>query len=291
MSWSVAYVVKNRQLDLYIAIVDISSLHLHEEIIPELLEHLVESIKTDGYVRHPIIVDKETLVVLDGVHRIAALRKLDFSRVPACLVDYNSTGIKVCSWYRTLKDGSPQEEVLKQIRQAGAALEETQDFSTDLIGFSPIVAAVRFRNATFLAKLPFRGLEEAYAIIEQMEQRLRARGFTLRYETELDALRSLREGRVIAVLCTPRLAKKDIVEAAMSGHVFAFKATRHVIPARPLGVNVPLSLLKEDNRSLAQVNDEVKRLLQSRHLRRLPAGSVVDGRRYEEELYAFEGAK
>ncbi len=70
MSGSAAYVVKSKQLDLYIAIVDINSLHLHEDVIPELLQHLVESIESDGYVRHPIVVDKGTLVVLDGVHRI-----------------------------------------------------------------------------------------------------------------------------------------------------------------------------------------------------------------------------
>jgi len=288
LSGSAAYVVRNKQLDLNIAIVDISSLHLHEDIIPELLRNLVESIEADGYVKHPIIADKDTLVVLDGVHRIAALRKMGFKRVPACLVDYNTATIKVYGWYRTIKDDLSQKEILKQVREVGPTLEETQDFSADAIGVSPTVAAIRFKKATFLAKFPYSSLEEAYAIIGQIEQRLKTRGLILRYETESDALRSLKEGRVGAVLCTPKLGKKDIVEEAKSGHVFAYKATRHVIPARPLSLNVPLSLLKGDDKSLADANSDLKRLLQKRRLRRLPPGSIVDGRRYEEELYVFE---
>ncbi len=204
------------------------------------------------------------------------------------MVDYNTATIKVYSWYRTIKDDLSQKEILKQIRQVGAALEETRDFRADAIGVSPIVVAIRFSNVTFLARFSYGSLEEAYAIVERIEQRLKAKGFILRYETESDALGSLKERRVGAVLCTPRLGKKDIVRAAMSGRVFAYKATRHVIPARPLSVNVPLSLLQGDDESLSDVNGDLKRLLQKRRLRRLPPGSIVDGRRYEEELYVFE---
>lgn len=287
MSGSAAYVVKNKQLDLYILIINISSLHLHEETVPDLLQQLIEAIEADGCVRHPIIVDKKSRVVLDGVHRVVALRKLGLNRVPACLVNYTSPSIKVYSWYRTIKDGSPPDRVLTQVLQVGAAFEESRDVTENTIGVSPRVAAIRFREATFLAKLPFDNLKEAYAIIERIEQRLKEAGFTVRYETESDAVQGLLEGRIDAVLCTPKVDKKDIIEAAMSGHIFAYKATRHVIPTRPLNVNVPLSLLKQD-RSLEEVNEELKRLLQKRSLRRLPAGSVVDGRRYEEELYVFE---
>lgn len=287
MSELTAYVVRNKQSDLYMVILDIGSLHLHEETVPELLRQLIETIRADDCVRHPIIVDKDSLVVLDGVHRVVALRKLGIKRIPACLVNYNSQSIRVYTWFRTIKDGSPPDRVLAQVHRVGVALEESQDVTPDMIGVSPNAAAIRFRGATFYAKHPFENLEEAYAIVEKIEQRLRGAGFMLRYETESDALQSLQEGRIDAVLCTPKVDKKDIIEAAMSGHIFAYKATRHVIPTRPLNVNVPLSLLKQ-KRSLEDVNNELRKRLQKRNLRRLPPGSVVEGRRYEEELYVFE---
>jgi len=52
-------------------------------------------------------------------------------------------------------------------------------------------------------------------------------------------------------------------------------------------LDVPLSLLQNDEKPLDEVNDELRRMLQKRHLTHLPAGSILDGRRYEEDLYLF----
>lgn len=49
-------------------------LHIHEEIIPEKTAELVEKIPHDGVFIHPIIVDRDSYVVLDGMHRVAAAR-------------------------------------------------------------------------------------------------------------------------------------------------------------------------------------------------------------------------
>lgn len=52
-------------------------------------------------------------------------------------------------------------------------------------------------------------------------------------------------------------------------------------------LNIPLSLLRSDEKSLDELNIELKRILDQRRLAHMPAGSVLDGRRYEEELYLF----
>jgi len=285
---SVAYVVKSEQLDLEIAILDIDSLHFHEETIRELLERLTELIWTDGCVKHPIIVDKKSLVVLDGVHRVAALKKLGIKRIPASLVNYKNPHIKVCGWYRTIIGASTTEQILTQVEQTGSSTRKIGELDESSIGVSPTVAAIKFRKETFLVDSSFKNLREAYNIIERIEQRMRTSGLGIKYETERDAVENLRMRRVDAVLCTPRLNKKDIVEAAVSGQVFAYKATRHIIPARLMSLNVPLNLLRDEKRPLSEVNIKLNRMLQKRHLRRVPPGSVLDGRRYEEELYIFE---
>jgi len=285
---SVAYTVRNKRLDFSIAILDVNLLHLHEELIFELLEHLTHSIKADGFIRHPIIVDKESLVVLDGVHRVAALKKLNIKRIPACLVDYKSPRIKVLSWYRTITNASNPQQILMQVKKAGITPRETGEFDESVIGVFPTAAVIKFRNQTFLINFAFKNHIEAYKIIEQIERQLKADGLTVKHETESDALRNLQAERVDAVICTPKLTKKEIIEVAVSGQVFASKTTRHVVPARPMHLNVPLNLLRNDKKPLVEVNEELKRMLQQRRLKRLPSGSVLDGRRYEEELYVFE---
>ena len=76
------------------------------------------------------------------------------------------------------------------------------------------------------------------------------------------------------------------MEIATAGHVFAHKTTRHMIPARPLNVHVPLEWLKEKI-PLAKVNRMLERALKEKKTERLPPGSVWKGRRYEEETIVF----
>jgi len=282
------YVIPHEKMNLYIAILDISDLHLHEEIIPDLLDELVRSIELDGLLKHPVIVDKGSLVVLDGMHRVAALERLGCKRIPACLVDYENSAITVGCWYRALKGAGALEHLNNQIRELGLTIQQVRKIDDTKIGVSPIVAAVKNREKVFLVRCPFRGLKEAYDIIKQIEEELKKFDLDVTYETELDALSKLRDHEVDVVLLTPRVTKGSIINTALSGSVFSFKTTRHVIPARPLNLNVPLTLLRNSEKSINGVNNELKGMLQRRHLKHVAAGSVLDGRRYEEDLYLFE---
>lgn len=280
-------VISHKKMNLYIAILDIGSLHIHEEVIPELLNSLAKTIRRDGMLKHPIIVDKKTFVVLDGTHRVAALEQLNCKKIPVCLVDYESPAVTVGCWYRTIKGTSKQKDFDVQIRRFGA-VKEVKELDETSIGVSPIVAAIKTENKAFFVHSPFRSLREAYNIIEQTEKLLLEAGFEICYETESDALNRLRKHEVDAVLLTPKLTKEAVIETALSGEVFTYKATRHVIPARPLSLNVPLPLLRDSQKSLDEVSKELKSMLQKRRLRKVLAGSLLDGRRYEEDLYIFE---
>lgn len=282
------YVITHEKIDLYIAILDISNLHLHEEIIPNLLNELMRSIELDGLLKHPVIVDKGSLVVLDGTHRVAALERLGCKRIPACLVNYENPAITVGCWCRALKGARALEHLNTQIKGLGLTIEEVKKIDDTKIGVSPIVAAVRNREKAFLIRSPFRSLKEAYDIVSQVEEGLKKFDLDVTYETELDALSKLRNYEVDVVLITPRVTKGSIINTALSGSAFSFKTTRHVIPARPLYLNVPLSLLRDSEKSIDEVNNELRGMLQRRHLKHVAAGSVLDGRRYEEDLYLFE---
>lgn len=179
--------------------------------------------------------------------------------------------------------------VLKEITQMGFGVEEVSEIDRSKIGISPVVAAMKSLKEAFFVCSSFESLHEAFNFVKRIEERLKLSAFDVGYETELDALRKLREHKIDLVLLTPKATKSSTIGNALSGDVFPYKATRHIIPARPLHINVPLNFLKGNERSLSETNKELKRMLQKRRLKHVAAGSVVNGRRYEEDLYLFEG--
>lgn len=79
-------------------IIAIEKLKEHEEIRPDYLEELKNQIKSDGILKMAIAVDKDTRVILDGHHRLHALKELGYTKIPVILVDYQSPNIKVLTW-------------------------------------------------------------------------------------------------------------------------------------------------------------------------------------------------
>ena len=120
-----------------------------------------------------------------------------------------------------------------------------------------------------------------------IERVLIDRGFKIGYETEDDAIKMLDTGDADAVVIPPPISKKDVIEVALSGRVFIPKTTRHIVPARPLFVNVPLDLLRRKDISLEDANKELVEMLKKKKVKHLPPGARLD-RRYDEDLYVFE---
>ncbi len=56
-------------------LIDLMTLKEHEQIRPEYLEQLKDEILSDGILKMPIAVDKTTYIILDGHHRLHALKK------------------------------------------------------------------------------------------------------------------------------------------------------------------------------------------------------------------------
>ncbi len=81
-----------------LALVDIDKLKEHEEINPALLEKLKEEIASDGALKLAIAVDRNTWVVIDGHHRIQALKLLGCKKIPVVFIDYASPDVVVQSW-------------------------------------------------------------------------------------------------------------------------------------------------------------------------------------------------
>ncbi len=81
-----------------IVYIGIEELREHEEIRPHYLEELKNEILSDGILKMPIAVDRNTYIILDGHHRLHALKKIGCKKIPAILVDYHSEEIQVIPW-------------------------------------------------------------------------------------------------------------------------------------------------------------------------------------------------
>jgi len=81
-----------------IVFIRIEELREHEEIRPDYLEELKNEILSDGMLKMPIAVDKSTCIILDGHHRLHALKKIGCKKIPVILVDYLSPEIEVIPW-------------------------------------------------------------------------------------------------------------------------------------------------------------------------------------------------
>ena len=280
------YLISHPRLELEIKLEELEDLYIHEEIIAEIVERLSNEIERDAYVKHPVIVDKETLVVLDGMHRVAALQRLGCKLIPACLVNYNNPNITVGSWFRTIENGQKTGENLRRdLEESGYGLQEIagNELERKMYDREVMVGIVTSEKCYgILGKI--EGIKETYEYIKQLEGSLRSLGYKIGYETESDAVNKVKSGEALATIIAPRITKRDIVTTALSGEVFVHKSTRHVIPARPLFVNVPLDWL---NMSPKEANKLLFEHLSKRKMRRLPPGQTLD-RRYEEELYVFE---
>jgi len=96
------------------ALVDLSQLHGHEQIRATLLEELTEQIKRDGYLKRPILVADRHFVVLDGHHRLEAVRLLGCNRIPAYLVDYKSDIVNLGTWPEAIVSTVTKDEVIRR---------------------------------------------------------------------------------------------------------------------------------------------------------------------------------
>ncbi|OGI14746.1 hypothetical protein A3K63_02620 [Candidatus Micrarchaeota archaeon RBG_16_49_10] len=81
-----------------LAIVEVSKLREHERVDTEHLEELKSEIAGDGFLKNPIVVDRNTNIILDGHHRFNVIKSLGYSKIPVQYVDYNNPEIIVEAW-------------------------------------------------------------------------------------------------------------------------------------------------------------------------------------------------
>jgi L-serine kinase (ADP) len=272
-------------LKLRLGIIEIEELKPHEEVIEAVVARLTQEMKDDGVVKDPLIVDQKDHVILDGMHRFNALKRLNCRFAPCCLLDYMSPQITVGSWFRTftVKEAkSVAEEILASMKL---------DYSlsqVDITGLSVGPGTVIVTTGGTGFSLPHStDLVEQCRKAVSIEKRMVNSGHEVTYLSESLAIQRLKSGRADFVIVLPFFTKEAIRKLGSDRLLLPHKATRHIIPSRPLEIDVPLSLLTDAEITCQEADHRLRELLERRKIERKPPGSVIDGRRYDEELIVF----
>ncbi len=97
--------------------IPIADLVAHERVSKKRVHELVQSLREEQTLKEPIVVAKDFHIVLDGHHRVAALKILGSSSVPAYVVDYFSKEISVQIRRKKLLEQLIKESVISYAKQ------------------------------------------------------------------------------------------------------------------------------------------------------------------------------
>ena len=277
--------ITSSNLTFHISLVDIDVLKPHEEVIDHLVKSLSDAVKGQGIVRDPLIVDQEKYVILDGMHRYSSLKLLGCRFAPCCLVDYSNPMIKIGSWFR-LFSVNEAEELARKVMPDCETSFANLEMNIEQLDPDYHTLILTKNGARYSLRQPKSPTEFTRTAIT-LEQAIVALGYHVDYQTEEVAIQSLRSGKVDLVIRVPIFTKQQITDFGVHGVLLPHKVTRHIIPSRPLRVDIPLDMLTKQGVSEQEATLELDELLLARPIQERPPGSVVDGRRYEEETLIF----
>jgi len=207
-----------------------------------------------GHLVDPMIIDKETGVVLDGNHRLKVLEMIECPYAVCQTVDYNSSEIHVGTWYPVVD------------------LDAEKIFNLDSIKHEPVdyeegKAAVSSLKAPFMLVTKGSGCHllnpGSYKLMEMVEEQnyifsVLEKG-TVDYVPDEEMQKNLSGGK--SVFFRRSYTKEEIVRAAQSHSPFPPKSTRHLIPGRIIRLNMKLGWL---HRSPEEAGKELRDMLNSR---------------------------
>ena len=258
-----------------IGIKPVSVLRPHEEVIPSHVKGIASEMMRDGVQKDPIIIDQDTLTVLDGMHRLAAFPSLGVENAVCCAVDYSSREVTLARWARAyaVTKGTPLREIpslLGLTRRAtfAQAFEALEGHDSGLALLTPDAAYLPEGNLD---------IQQAMEVVTSFDRMSESEGWAREFVPEEDVDIPLQSGGKV-VLLLRKLRKEDVVNAARSGRLFPCKTSMHRIDPRPVAVNFPVSELNGASSA------SLKEKLEGRKERLLPADSLYEGRRYKERL-------
>ncbi|MEM4166404.1 MAG: hypothetical protein QW153_01875 [Candidatus Bilamarchaeaceae archaeon] len=231
-----------------------NSLYDHEQVITKSLIKLKEGMLNIGQLVDPLIIDKKTGVVLDGNHRLNVLKIIECPLAACQVVDYESSEIKVGTWYPTLKINIEELQKLDSVRfekvDEKTGKEAVDNLRAPLFAMLPEGEGLLLNPGKYKIKEMVEeqryllGLldtkQPSYLPLEELNQRKNA-GYTIFYRRSY--------------------TKEEIIKFALEHSPLPPKSTRHLIPWRIIRLNMKLGWLNSDKQTAW---NEMKSMLEKR---------------------------
>jgi L-serine kinase (ADP) len=253
----------------------VSTLLPHEEVIPSRVKQLVEDMRRDRVQKDPVIIDRESSTVLDGMHRLAAFAELEVGNAVCCSVEYSSRAVTLGRWARAYTGGE-RASIGQLPVEVGRTKRKTLAEAFEALDRREAAFALLSYESAHLSE-EGSGLEGAARAMKALDREAEGGRWERSFfpEDEIDV--PLQNPRTF-VLLVRRVTKDEVVTAARTGNLFPCKTSMHVIDPRPVAVNFPVVDL--NGATTATLRERLK----GRAERLVPADSVYEGRRYKERL-------
>jgi hypothetical protein len=286
------YTINTGDFIMNLEVVRVELLQEHEETLPHVADSLSLEFKNWAHLHNPIIID-ENHIVLDGNHRTFVFKKLGFKFISVCRIDYFSDNVGLRYWFRILTGIKNADSIGQIVREAGIVLDpvNSREELAAALKKNPLASGLEHGDFRAVVRFPniTRDAVSAYEATERLQEIIVNHGAEMQYvpcQSVSDEGFCEQIEKNTLVLWTPHITKDMVVEAARCGRVFTPKATRHLVAARPINVNVPIRWFRE-NVSLREINERFEEFLRKKEMRRFPPGQVINGRYYGEEVFVF----
>ena len=258
-------------------IVSAKALRTHEEHDSQRALPLIERLKSESYIINPPIVvpiDNGEYMILDGANRCYAFMALGYSHMLVQVTSYESGYVELATWNHVVGSWNAQALIDSVGALPGIDLTRGQD--------AHAIAHILLPDHEVYALLsPVDTVHERNAALRQVVQIYQQQAKLYRTTiSEPDEIWPLYEDG-IALVVFPRYQPIDIIAAAKYDAYLPPGISRHIVHGRALRVNYPIIHLRDDNLTLTEKNNRLRRWLQDKLVNR-------QIRYYAEATYQFD---
>ncbi len=226
-----------------IVLILIDELLGHEEVVPTQVEWLKGNLKKLNYFFRPILVVKNEKVILDGHHRVVALRRLGEEmgkktiKIPCIEIKYvGNPDVTLGTWHPIYKE----KKSLKfpaELKKIGIEFKSLDSFSPEVLKDTKYGFTLKTSDNHYFT---LQGTQQS--IYKKFLNHYKPEAFD--YAKTIDfAINSVEDGRASFALLRTRVTKQDVINTAKKKELYAPKTTRHILSFRYQDIKVPLKTL------------------------------------------------
>jgi hypothetical protein len=229
-------------------VVPVADLLLHEQHDPLRSAPLLLRLQADGVLKNPTIVapipGEQRYVVLDGAHRVTALREMGLAHIAVQVVDYDDPELVLDTWHHLVK-GVSVPHFKRMLQDVPGIKVEAADsvHARARLARREILAFVEYPDGEVRTVHASGDLHQRTLRLNEIVDLYKVKGRIFRANTDhLPSLLPIYDD-VAALVVFPRFAPAEILDLARVGACLPAGITRHLIPRRALRINLPLTLL------------------------------------------------